>query len=257
VYSVALDHETKERLIEAARLAAVGRLMRPVAHELSTPLAAIALRAESLERSADDAEAGSTQAREKQRRYLKALTEESQRCRDLLSTVREFAGGAESATTTVDLVALCRGAVRLVSHEAMRRQIQIGIDGQAMSLVRGQHHRLAQAVLALVLNAVDASPQGGKVAVEVRAGVDEVSVVVEDEGEGIPEAIRERLFQPFVSTRGASQGLGLGLMACQTIAEMHGGSIDWRPRPTRGTRFVFRLPSGPAASAAGEPRVDA
>jgi two-component system NtrC family sensor kinase len=257
VHSSALDREEQERLLEAARLATVGRLMRPVAHELSTPLAAIALRAESLERAADEAAAGPALAPDKHRRYLKAMTEESQRCRDLLSTVREFAGAAESGMTSVDLVSLCRGAARLVSHEAMRRQIEIRIDGQAITLVRGQSHSLAQAVLALLLNAVDASPQGGKVAVEVRAGVGEVSVAVEDQGGGIPEEIRERLFQPFVSTRGPAQGLGLGLMACRAIAEMHGGSIDWRPNPPRGTRFVLRLPSGRPSSTAGEPRADA
>jgi signal transduction histidine kinase len=250
----ALQPDQGERLIEAARLATVGRLLRPVAHELSTPLAAIALRAESLERSAAESVVGP--GIEKIRRYLKSMTEESQRCRELLSTLREFASGAEAGTASVDLVALCRGAARLLAHEAMRRQVEIGIDGPAAAPVRGQTHSLAQAVLVLVLNAVDASPQGGKVAVVVRPAVGEVSVSVEDQGEGIPESIRERLFEPFVSGRDVARGLGLGLMACRAIARRHGGSVEWRSNPTRGTCFVLRLPAGAAQRSGEESRGD-
>ena len=249
VDGLGFDQNRQERLLEAARFAAIGRLLRAIAHELSTPLAAIALRVESLDRAAGESGAAPP---EKVKRYLKAMSEESQRCRELLATVREFAGSAEPGTSAVDLGALCRGAARLVAHEAMRRQIEVRVEAQALTPVSGQSHRLAQAVLALVINAVDASPQGGKVAVEARAGVDEVSVSVEDQGAGVAEQIREQLFEPFVSTRSPADGLGLGLMACRVIAEQHGGSVDWRPNPERGSRFVLRLPTGRPAASMGE-----
>ncbi len=183
---IALDGETRERLVEAARLATLGRLLPSVIHQLSTPLAAIALRVESLERAVAAPETPAS--REKAQRYLLAMGEETERCRELMSALREFAAGGEKNLAPVDLAALCRGAAMLVRHEAMRRQIEIDLVGESVPTVRGQRHRLAQAVLALVLNAVDASPSGGRVEIETRAEDGRVVVAVQDEGSGIPDA---------------------------------------------------------------------
>ncbi len=230
--------------MEAARLATLGRLLPSLIHQLSTPLAAIALRVEGMGRAVASPETPASH--EKVQRYLLAMGEETQRCRDLLSALRDFTGGEEGRVTPVDLVALSRGAATLVRHEAMRRQIVVSAAGESVPTVRGQGHRLAQAVLALVLNAVDASPPGGRVEVETRAEDGRVLVAVRDEGSGIPEPVRSRLFEPFVSTRGPGQGLGLSLMACRVIADAHGGSLDLGSGDGRGSRLVLGVPVGAA-----------
>jgi hypothetical protein len=250
VTSVDFRDDEWERLMEAARLATLGRLVRSFVHGLSTPLAAIALRAESLERLMAAGETASTAAgADKASRYLRAMADECQRCRDLLATVREFAGRPETATSAVDLAALCRSVARLVADEAMRRQVEVEVAVVSPTLppLPAQRHLLGHAVLSLVLNAIDANPPGGKVRIEVRGGVDETSVAVEDEGSGVAESVRERLFAPFASSRPPADGQGLGLAACRAIAERHGGSIESSPRPGRGSRFVLRLPHGRAA----------
>jgi two-component system NtrC family sensor kinase len=250
VGGIALDSETRERLVEAARLATLGRLLPSVIHQLSTPLAAIALRVEGLERSAAAPETPAS--REKAQRYLLAMGEETQRCRELLSALREFAAGGGLGLAPVDLAALCRGAAMLVRHEAMRRQIGIQLAGASVPTVRGQGHRLAQALLALVLNAVDASPPGGRVEIETRADDGRVVVTVHDQGSGIPDEVRLHLFEPFVSTREPGQGLGLGLMACRAIADAHGGSLELQPGSGRGSRFALSVPvGGPADTREG------
>lgn len=254
VSEIGLHGEQWERLLEGARYAAVGRLLRSLMHELSTPLAAIALRVESLERLALGTEA-SAAASDKARRYLKAMSEECQRSREILATIREFVGPSEAGSASVDLAALCRGAARLVAHEAMRKQVEVEVVALELPPLAGQRHRLAQAVLALVTNAVDACPPGGKVRLEVVRGVDEVSVAVEDEGDGLAEAVRTHLFEPFASSRPPAEGLGMGLAACRAIAEGHGGSLDHGPRPGRGTRFVLRLPSVQPATPGGKRHV--
>jgi two-component system sporulation sensor kinase C len=98
----------------------------------------------------------------------------------------------------------------------------------------------------MVLNAVDASPVGGRVTVETRALPPGIAVSVSDEGEGIAEGDRPRLFEPFFSTR--LRGAGLSLMACRAVAEAHGGSVDVDARPGRGSRFTLILPASPAGA---------
>jgi signal transduction histidine kinase len=188
VRSGPFDDGDRERLVEAARLAGIGRLVPSVAHQLSTPLAAISLRAESL------------------------------------------------------------GAIRLVHHEAMRRQVKVK-DRLAESLVpvSGEETHLGQVVVALLLNAVAASPDGGVVTVETIAEGEAVTVAVTDQGPGVPASVEERLFEPFVSSRPPPGGVGLGLMACQAIAGAHGGAISRGPAAGGGTRFALTLPRRPGS----------
>lgn len=230
-----LDATARERLVEAARLAAVGRLMPSLAHQLATPLAAIALRAESLEHSSRGAEPSRLE------RYLHAIVAEAGTCKELLGLVRDFARPPRDEREPVDLNAVCRGAARLVLHEAMRRQIEVVLElAEPLPPVVGEEARIRGAVLALVLNAIDASPPAGRVTLATSATAGEVRMAVADEGDGIPEADSARLFEPFFSTR--PEGLGLGLTACRAVAEAHGGSVEAEARSGRGSCFTLRLP---------------
>lgn len=238
----ALDPELRERLVEAARLSTLGRLVPSVVHQISTPLAAIALRAESLEAGAADPGRGVEP--EKLLRYLRAMGDESRRCKEMLAALREFAGRATQATEGVGLDRLCRSAAQLVRDEAMRKQVEVVLDLEgALPEVRGQKGRLGQAVLALLLNGVDTSPPGARVLVEARAEAGGVVVLtVTDEGEGLPDDVVRTLFEPFRSGRSPEEGIGLGLMASRVVAEEHGGSVEWESTLGRGSRFVLRIP---------------
>jgi signal transduction histidine kinase len=222
-----------------------------VVHQISTPLAAIALRAESLEASAADEERGI--APEKLQRYLRAIGEESRRCQQMLASLREFAGKVAPGTEGVSVDALCRSAAQLVRDEAMRKQIEVVLDLEAaLPEVRGKKCRLGQALLALLLNAVDASPPGGRVLVEVRTEVGrKMALAVSDEGEGMSDEVVRSLFEPFGSGRSPEEGIGLGLMASRIVAETHGGSLEWETTLGRGSRFVLRVPIDGASPANG------
>jgi signal transduction histidine kinase len=235
------DPELRERLVEAARLATVGRLVAAFAHQMSTPLAAIALRAESLEQSAVDPERPASP--EKTARYLHAITEETSRCQQLLSALRGFGGPLDTRVGPVDVGALCASALLLVRDEAVRRQVELRIETDPrLAPVRGIRARLGQAVLTLLLNAVDASPAGAQVLVAARAdGAGGATVSVQDEGEGLPAGGQERMFEPFWSSRSPTHGLGLGLMACRAVIEAHGGTLETQAAG-RGCRFVLHLP---------------
>jgi two-component system NtrC family sensor kinase len=236
--------EECERLLEAARLASVGRLVPAVAHQLATPLASIALRAESLEAGLDGS--GGAVPRDKLERYIRAISAETLRCKELLGNLRVFARAPDPAFGEVDVNALCREAAALVLHEAMRRQIEVQLDlDEALPVIQGCEGRLRQAVLSLLMNALDASPASGRVVLETRADPPgQVGVTVTDEGPGVSDDVRLRLFEDVFSTQPPGRGLGLGLFACRVIAEQHKGSIECATGHGRGGRFVLRIPSG-------------
>jgi signal transduction histidine kinase len=251
--AVPLDPETVARLVELARLAGVARLVPSATHQLSTPLASIALRAESLERAAGDIPDPALS--QKVRSHLQAIRDDTFRCKELLGSLQDFARTPAGAPSAVDLNAVARGAARLVRHEAMRRQIEIVTRLQdGLPTLRGEESRLAQAVLALLQNAVLASPGGGRITLETTADADLVTISVADEGDGVPAEAQGRLFEPFFSTRPAGQGGGLGLMAGRTIAAAHGGTVKWESTPGRGSRFSIALPRGGAPAPPEPPR---
>jgi len=234
--------EARERLLEAARLANVGRIVPSLAHEMSTPLAAIALRAESLEGALADPERPAPV--EKLARYLRVIGEETQRCKLLLSTLQEFARRPEATPGPVDLAPLSRAAIRLLHHEAMRRQVELKLELQEpLPAISGNSVRIAHALVSLLLNAIDASPTGAAVVLAAAADASGVVFSVADEGKGLDEEARARLFEPLASTHPPDRAAGLGLMACRTIAEAHGGTIAFAPAGSRGCRVELRLPS--------------
>jgi len=239
--------EESARLLEAARLASVGRLVPAVAHQLATPLASIALRAESLE--GDLQGSGGAIPRDKLERYLRAISAETVRCKELLAALRIFARAPDPAFGEVDVNALCRGAAAIALHEGMRRQIEVQLDlDEALPAIHGSEGRLGQAVLSLLMNGLDASPAAGRVVIETRVDrPGQVAVTVTDEGPGVSDDVRSRLFEGVFSTQPPGRGLGLGLFACRLIAEQHKGSIECATGPGRGGRFVLRIPVGPRA----------
>jgi signal transduction histidine kinase len=232
--------ETRQRLLEAARLANLGRIVPSVAHDLSTPLAAIALRAESLE--ATLAAPPTPASAEKLARYLKAIGEETRRCKLLLAALQDFARRPDPQAAPIELAALCRNAFRLVQHEAMRKQVELKLElHEPLPAPSGQAAGVGQALLALMLNAIDFSPAGAAVVVDLAAAAGEVVIAVVDQGPGLAEPVRARLFEPLVSTHPPARAAGLGLMACRAIAEAHGGAVMVKDA-SPGCRVELRLP---------------
>jgi signal transduction histidine kinase len=103
-------------------------------------------------------------------------------------------------------------------------------------------NKIEQALLALVLNALDAAPEGGHVSIEVAETRGGVQISVADDGPGIPEEIRDRLYEPFVTTKSEGQGTGLGLSVMYGIVRSHGGRVDFESSAEEGTRFRITLP---------------
>jgi len=192
------------------------------AHELRTPLAALKLQALSLER------AESEQAREVAVGRLSAGIERATRMvEQLLVLARQQASAAGGAREQqVDLAEVARRAVGDMVAAAQAKKVDLGVYHADPALVKGQGDALAILARNLVDNAIKYTPGGGRVDLEVRAGVDGATLRVEDSGPGIPAEERERVFDRFYRIAGSeASGSGLGLAIIRAIAERHGATL--------------------------------
>jgi signal transduction histidine kinase len=134
-------------------------------------------------------------------------------------------------------------AVRLVANEAMIAGVECHTQVDPDVAVRGNPHDLQQVLVNLLLNAIQAMPEGGTIRVEAEEEEDTVRIVVEDSGEGIESEHVDEIFDPFFTTKEPGQGTGLGLSVSHSIVEQHGGRITVASMPGEGTTFTIRLPT--------------
>lgn len=240
---VSEQREQRERLLQASRLADVGQLAAGVAHEINTPLASIALRAEALLRKATDPALSSQPVFETFPRYLKTIEDEIFRCKKIISALLEFSRSRPPEVRETDLNALCENAVDLLRHQAHLKQIRLELKlAPGLPRLQADDAQLRQVLVALLVNAFDASPSGGLVTLETASTREEVTFSVADEGPGIPAENLDKIFTPFFSTKPIGQGTGLGLAVCHGVVAAHGGRIDVASGSGRGTRVSMVLP---------------
>ncbi|WP_437926915.1 HAMP domain-containing sensor histidine kinase [Sorangium sp. So ce291] len=231
----------QERLVRSERLASVGRLSAGLAHEIGNPIAAILGLQELL------LAGGLTPAEE--RDFVERMKRETERIhrilRDLLDFARPAAGeaGEEPSGAVADAV---DDVISLVAPQKALRGVELARDvAPDVPPVPLSHGRLVQVLLNLLLNAADAVPRaGGRVALRASRGADGAArIEVEDNGPGIAEAVRDTLFEPFITTKQVGEGTGLGLAVCRGLVEAAGGSIGVERAEGGGARFVVKLPA--------------
>jgi signal transduction histidine kinase len=227
-----------EAIMEAGRLAALGELTAGAAHEINNPLFAILTLVDFLLREAEPG----TKAHERLR-----LVEGSARdIEAVVGRVHRFARQRAGDESPFPLQEVAAGAVDLVRHASAARNVELVESYPAVpALVVGDPRRLAQIFVNLLLNALQALPEGGTVTTAVEREGDEIVALVADDGPGIPPGDVERLFELWTTTR-AGSGSGLGLAVSRTVAELHGGTLTVHPAAARGARLVLRLPAAPA-----------
>ena len=230
----------QEQLIRSARLAAVGRLSAGVAHEIGNPLAAIRGLLDLMQMGDLDPE--------DEREFVQRIQRETERIhhtiRDLLDFSRSEPSQDVRIETSADLVEVVSDTVKLIDRQNRFRDIDLALrldDG--LPRVRGDHERLRQLLLNLLFNAADALSGKGTIEVSASNGGGVVQLTVEDDGPGIDEEILDQVFDPFVTTKAAGHGTGLGLAVCHTIVERLGGTIEAGNRAEGGAAFAVVLPT--------------
>jgi two-component system, NtrC family, sensor kinase len=235
------------RLYRAERLATAGRLAASVAHEIRNPLTVISSTVEYILRgiSEDDPRRGLTEA------VLHEVARINRTVEGLLSLGRV----REVRESEVDLLKPLEQARLLVEGQARAKGVRLDNHYGRRLMVYGDADQLQQVFLNLLLNALEATDPGGRIAIRVEALEDppcptaggpvqgrsrRVQVEISDTGRGIKRADLDRIFEPFFTTR--SDGSGLGLAICQSIVERHEGEIDIRSKPGQGTTVRVCLP---------------
>jgi signal transduction histidine kinase len=235
--------KTQQNLLEAERLATIGRMASSISHDLRHSLAAIVANAEFL------CEAGLT-GDQREELYQEVRLAVNQMT-DLIDSLLEFSRTRESLRPSHGKVADCVQRV-LQSIKTRPEFHNVAIDFVPDGEIAGwfDARKLERALYNLVLNACEAvSPKHGHIDVNLRATANGVEIRVADDGRGIPESIRDRLFQPFVSY-GKENGTGLGLTVVQKIVQDHGGNVTVEKTSEHGTVFKVLLPLASSLTAA-------
>lgn len=233
-----LIRQRDERLERAGRAATMGTLAVGVAHEISTPLGIIAGRAEQLmSRVANDERSSSG---------VRVIIEQIDRIHRVIRGLLGLARGDAPTAEAIESNALVREAVSLVEHRFEQAGVHLRTQvSSQLPPLHGDPRLLEHAVVNLLLNACDACPRGGAVAVTARAddAGRELTIAVVDDGPGISQADAGRVLEPFFSTKASGKGTGIGLAIVQEIVTSHRGSLSLESVKPHGTRAVIRLPS--------------
>jgi two-component system NtrC family sensor kinase len=224
-------------MLQGARLAAVGQLAASIAHEINNPLYAVRNCLYLLE---DDLPADLRNAD-----YLIMARDQLARIAGIIERMRDFYRPARGDMEPQNLNELLEGTLALAGLQMRHAAIQVIFTPDAdLPSVMCNGDQLRQVFLNLILNAIDAMPDGGTLTVRTIAGPTVAVVEVQDTGVGIPEDIRARLFDPFFTTK--STGTGLGLSICAHIVTQHGGQLGVESDPGQGSAFRVALPFQPA-----------
>jgi len=256
-------------LVRAEKLASVGRLAAGIAHEVGNPLSAIGNYIEVLRRRGADPE------------MIAAVERESGRIDAIVRSLLAYAKPGAENREPVDLAAVAKGAVELLHKQGVLRPVDIEVRADdPPPLVFGDRVALEQVLVNLLLNAVDAAGEGGRIVVSVAGavlgadaelpqrvtdpgqsvagarrlratgrhltgvadGTRAAQVLVSDSGPGVPPELASRIFDPFFTTKEPGRGTGLGLAIVQRIVEDHGGRVDVRRAREGGAGFAVTLP---------------
>ena len=232
--------ETQVNLAHAGRLTTMGQLTASIAHEVNQPLAAMVANGSACVRWLDPERTNLERARETARR----IVADGHRAATIIESVRSMARNAAPAREDVDLNAALRDVVILLGAEARKRRVRMDtLLTPSLPPVSGDRTQLQQVFVNLAMNGIEAlESQEGERRLLVRTAAQSdghLVVSFEDNGPGIDAAAARNVFQPFFTTK--SNGMGMGLAICQSIATAHGGTLTLEATERGGTVFQLRL----------------
>jgi len=229
----------ENRLVQAAKLAAVGEMAAGIAHELNNPLTSVTGFAELV---MDEMSEESPS-----RADMDLVLREARRARDVVRRLLDFARQSESARASTSLNRIVEDVVTLTRHLIHTNGVELKLTTQDdLPWVSMDENQIKQVVLNLVHNALQAMPGGGEMEIKTaerkKIGRDGVIVSVKDNGIGISPEDQTRIFEPFFTTKADRGGTGLGLSVTYGIISDHGGEIELISQPGTGSTFTVWLP---------------
>jgi signal transduction histidine kinase len=229
--------ENRERLVQAERVAAWRELARRLAHELKNPLFPLQLTVENLLRSREQSP---REFEETFRESASTLLLEIANLKSIIHRFSEFSKMPQPQLREVSLPELVRGAVQVYEAQFQKMNINCRKEFFGTEIISADPELLHRAISNLVLNAIDAMPNGGRLTLRTSATNTSALIEVSDAGTGLTREECARLFTPYYT--GKTHGTGLGLAIVQSIVSDHGGRISVTSQPGEGSTFIIELP---------------
>jgi len=227
--------KTQQALLQSEKLAAMGRLTSQIAHELNNPIYGIMNTLELLKTEIPP--------ESKRRKILELSLSETQRLAEMLRNMLSFSKPEEEKRRPVKINELIEGILLVMDKQMREANIKVETDfHEEIPEVMASTNQMRQVLLNMFKNAKEAMPKGGTLTVRTGREDKHVLIHIEDTGVGIPEEIRDKIFEAFFTTKQRVKGVGLGLSVCYGIIRDHGGEIRVESEEGKGTTFTLRLP---------------
>lgn len=234
-------------LIQVEKMGSLGKLAATVAHELNNPLAGVLTYIKLFEKQINKSSLSDDQ-KKSMMENLQIIESEVKRSGDIVKNLLVFARGTGENFEEKDLNSIVEKSILLINHKLKISNIHL-IKQYCYedSHVFCNENQIKQMLVALLVNAADAMPEGGTLAVTTRclAAEDAIQLEISDTGIGIPEDVLPHIFEPFFSTKKEGSGIGLGLSVVYGIVQRHQGVIHVESKLGKGTTFFIKLPKHP------------
>ena len=219
-----------EQILQSEKLVEIGRMSAGIAHEINNPLAVISYACQILQE-------------EQQHEMLKRINLEVERLQHLTSELLSYSGRQEDRRAPTDINQTLEDVLILLAYEFNKHGVKITRDCKKLPLQDLDANKFKQIFLNLMLNAVQAMGSGGEIHIRTRITADQVILVqIIDSGPGIPDHLKEQIFEPFYTDRKDGTGTGLGLYLCRKIINSYQGNLDVTDNPKGGSCFELKLP---------------
>ena len=229
--------ESRKQTVQLSKLASLGRLASGIAHEINNPLTGVLTHSCMLREELRDSQ---------HQEDLKIIIDETLRCRKIVSSVLEFARETKLETEYADINEIIESTLTIVENHPDFHDITITRElGDGLPLLQLDINLIRSVVTNILLNAMDAMPDGGTLTITTRLLVEQQAVAasVTDTGVGIPADVLPRIFEPFFTTKEPGKGTGLGLSICYGIVERHNGALTVTTSESGGATFTVTLPT--------------
>lgn len=231
-----LHHTTRhyiDDMLKTEKMAVVGNMMNTIIHDFKNPFTLISLGAQVMMQNHTD---------EKTKRICMNIEEQVRRMVDMANEIADFSRGQQSMEfSPVNLPKLFQHFKELNYPYFQKDDVEFEMESEDIT-IEAEESKMIRVLQNLVSNAIDSfDDKGGRVSLFARKKNDGVEIIIQDNGQGVPENIRDRLFEPFV-TFGKSSGTGLGTAIVKSIVEAHRGTIRFETAKNRGTTFYIWLP---------------
>ncbi len=240
--------EVHLQVVQSEKIASVGRMAAGVAHEINNPLSGVLIYAELLKENLQDDPGNLNDINE--------VIEQTLRCKKIVSELLEFSRQTVGKVSSFHIGDLIHKCLNLLINQSAFQGIAVREDFQSdLPQMAGDMGQLQQVFTNLFINAADAMKGEGELSIAVRydEGKEQFTISVADTGPGIPEGLRDKIFDIFFTTKPVGKGTGLGLSITERIIKLHGGRIWVECPPEGGTRFDIELPMGFVEQASEEP----